>query len=66
MEVNMDKARLLRLYGADFLVAAELRNRIVKEFAVKVPVFELMSGKMIEAIWQLVARTSQGKRPTEG
>ncbi|KAF2463776.1 KR-domain-containing protein [Lindgomyces ingoldianus] len=42
---DVDVDRPLHLYGVDSLVAVELRNWITKDFAVDVPVFELMSGK---------------------
>ncbi|KAF1852053.1 polyketide synthase PksD [Cucurbitaria berberidis CBS 394.84] len=59
-DVDVDKSLLL--YGVDSLVAVELRNWITKEFAADVPVFELMSGKSVLAIAQLVTKTSQVKR----
>jgi acyl carrier protein len=59
---DVDVDRALHLYGVDSLVAVELRNWITKEFAAEVPVFELMSGKSISAIGQLVTKSSQVKR----
>ncbi|CAN9190585.1 unnamed protein product [Alternaria alternata] len=56
-DVDTDKA--LHLYGVDSLVAVEIRNWITKEFMADVPVFELMSGKSILAIAQLVTKNSQ-------
>jgi NAD(P)-dependent dehydrogenase (short-subunit alcohol dehydrogenase family) len=58
---EVDSSRPMHLYGVDSLVAVELRNWMNKEFAADVPVFELMSGKSITAIGQLVAKTSQVK-----
>jgi acyl carrier protein len=58
---EVDSSRPMHLYGVDSLVAVELRNWMNKEFAADVPVFELMSGKSIAAIGQLVAKTSQVK-----
>ncbi|KAH8722886.1 polyketide synthase PksD [Phaeosphaeriaceae sp. PMI808] len=58
---EVDADRPLHLYGVDSLVAVELRNWINKEFAADVPVFELMSGKSVSTIGQLVAKTSQIK-----
>ncbi|KAI1099763.1 polyketide synthase PksD [Jackrogersella minutella] len=61
-DVDVDKP--LHVYGVDSLVAVELRNWIAKEFAAEVPVFELMSGRTVSAIGQLVTKTSQVKRAT--
>ncbi|KAF2868562.1 polyketide synthase PksD [Massariosphaeria phaeospora] len=58
---EVDADRPLHLYGVDSLVAVELRNWMNKEFAADVPVFELMSGKSIVTIGQLVAKTCQVK-----
>lgn len=58
-DVDIDKP--LHLYGVDSLVAVEIRNWIRKEFVADVPVFELMSGKTISAIGQLITRSSQIK-----
>ncbi|KAH8200137.1 hypothetical protein TruAng_005708 [Truncatella angustata] len=59
---DVDVEKPLHLYGVDSLVAVELRNWITKEFAAEVPVFELMSGRTIVAIGQLVTKTSQVKK----
>ncbi|RYO96509.1 hypothetical protein DL765_011598 [Monosporascus sp. GIB2] len=59
---DVDEGKPLHLYGVDSLVAVELRNWIAKEFGVDLPVFELMSGRTILAIGQLVTKTSQVKR----
>lgn len=59
---DVDVDRPLHLYGVDSLVAVELRNWIIKEFAAEVPVFELMSGKTVLAIGQLVTKTTQVKK----
>ncbi|XXG98864.1 hypothetical protein Hte_005194 [Hypoxylon texense] len=58
-DVDIDKP--LHLYGVDSLVAVEIRNWIRKEFAADVPIFELMSGKTISTIGQLITRSSQIK-----
>ncbi|KAK8115468.1 hypothetical protein PG984_011970 [Apiospora sp. TS-2023a] len=58
---DVDVKRPLHLYGVDSLVALELRNWIGKEFAADVPVFELMSGRTVLAIGQMVSRSSQVK-----
>lgn len=58
----VDPDRPLNSYGVDSLVAVELRNWIIKEFAADVPVFEFMSGKTILAIGQLVTKMSQIRR----
>ena len=58
---EIDADRPLHLYGVDSLVAVELRNWMNKEFASDVPVFELMSGKSIRVIGELVVRSSQVK-----
>jgi acyl carrier protein len=59
---DVDPDRPLSSYGVDSLVAVELRNLIIKEFAAEVPVFEFMSGKTILAIGQLVTKMSQIRR----
>lgn len=58
---DVDVSRPLHLYGVDSLVALELRNWISKEFAADVPVFELMSGRTVLAIGQMVSKVSQVK-----
>lgn len=49
-------------FGVDSLVAVELRNWIAKEFMADVPVFEIMGGRSIAAIGDLVTSVSQMKR----
>lgn len=56
---DVDTYQALHAYGVDSLVAVELRSWLGKEFAADVPVFEIVSGKTIEAIGELVARTTQ-------
>ncbi|KAK8040226.1 hypothetical protein PG991_000014 [Apiospora marii] len=58
---DIDVDRPLHLYGVDSLVALKLRNWIGKEFAADVPVFELMSGRTVLAIGQMVTKVSQVK-----
>ena len=59
---DVDPDRPLNSYGVDFLVALELRNWIIKEFAAEVPVFEFMSDKTILAIEQSIIKLSQIRR----
>lgn len=59
---DIDPDRPLNSYGVDSLVAVELRNWIIKEFAANVPVFEFMNGKTTLAIGHLVIKTSQIRR----
>lgn len=59
---DVDAGKPLNLYGVDSLVAVEIRNWITKEFMADVPVFELMSGKSVLAIAQLVTKNSQINR----
>ena len=56
-DVHPDQS--LTSYGVDSLIAVELRNWGIKEFAADVPVFEFMSGKTAVAIGQLVTKTSR-------
>lgn len=46
-------------YGVDSLIAVELCSWLGKEFAADVTVFEIVSGKTIEAIGELGARTTR-------
>jgi acyl carrier protein len=55
-EVDVD--RPLHAFGVDSLVAVELRNWLGKEFAADVPVFEIMGGRTVAAIGELVTKTS--------
>jgi NAD(P)-dependent dehydrogenase (short-subunit alcohol dehydrogenase family)/acyl carrier protein len=59
---DVDADKPLHLYGVDSLVAVEIRNWITKEFMADVPVFELMSGKSVLAIAQLVTKNSQMRK----
>lgn len=56
---DVDTHQALHAYGVDSLTAVELRSWLGKEFVADVPVFEIVSGKTIEAIGQLVARTTR-------
>ena len=59
---DVDADKPLHLYGVDSLVAVEIRNWITSQFAADMPVFELMSGKSILAIAQLVTKNSQMRK----
>ncbi|XXH03851.1 hypothetical protein Hte_010257 [Hypoxylon texense] len=50
-----DTSKPLHAFGVDSLVAVELRNWISKEFSADVPVSELMGGRSVAAIGELVA-----------
>lgn len=56
---DVDAHQALHAYGVDSLIAVELRSWLGKEFAADVPVFEIVSGKTIEAVGELVAKTSR-------
>lgn len=56
---DVDTHLALHAYGVDSLIAVELRSWLGKEFAADVPVFEIVSGKTIEAVGELVAKTSR-------
>ena len=56
---DVDTHQALHAYGVDSLIAVELRSWLGKEFAADVPVFEIVSGKTIEAVGGLVAKTSR-------
>lgn len=56
---DVDTYQALHAYGVDSLIAVELRSWLGKEFAADVPVFEIVSGKTVEAIGELVARTTR-------
>lgn len=58
---DVDTYQALHAYGVDSLIAVELRSWLGKEFVADVPVFEIVSGKTIEAIGELVARTTRVK-----
>lgn len=59
---DVDPARPLFEYGVDSLVAVELRNWIMKEFAADVAVFDIMGGTKIVAIGDMVTnRTTIAK-----
>ncbi|KAL1603469.1 putative PKS/NRPS-like protein biosynthetic cluster [Paraconiothyrium brasiliense] len=56
---DVDTHQALHAYGVDSLIAVELRTWLGKEFAADVPVFEIVSGKTIEAVGELVAKTTR-------
>jgi aryl carrier-like protein len=55
---DVDTHQALHAYGVDSLIAVELRTWLGKEFAADVSVFEIVSGKTIEAVGELVAKTT--------
>lgn len=63
---DVDTHQALHAYGVDSLIAVELRSWLGKEFAADVPVFEIVSGKTIEAIGELVARTTRIEGNAQG
>lgn len=56
---DIDTRQALHAYGVDSLIAVELRNWLGKDFAADVPIFEIVSGKTVEAVSELVAKTSR-------
>lgn len=44
----------LHAYGVDSLLAVELRNLIANDFAADVPVFELVSGRTVRSVADLM------------
>lgn len=56
---DVDTHQALHAYGVDSLIAVELRSWLGKEFVADVPVFEIVSGKTIEAVGELVAKTTR-------
>lgn len=65
---DVDVEQPLHAFGVDSLVAVELRNWIAKQFAADLPVFEIMGGRTVAAIGDLITKTSQIKMaaPTGG
>lgn len=59
-DVTRDKP--LYAFGVDSLVAVELRNWMNKEFAVDVPVFEIVGGRTVDGVAELVAKSSANAR----
>lgn len=55
---DVDTYQPLHAYGVDSLIAVELRTWLGKEFATDVPVFEIVSGKTIKAVGELVAKAN--------
>ncbi|KAI1138716.1 hypothetical protein F5Y05DRAFT_403935 [Hypoxylon sp. FL0543] len=60
---EVDTEQPLHAFGVDSLVAVELRNWIAREFAADVAVFEIMGGRTVKAIGELVTKSSQIKMP---
>lgn len=56
---DIDANQPLHVFGVDSLVAMEIKNWIAKEFMAEVAVFELMGGRSVVAICQLVTQMSQ-------
>ncbi|KAK6853583.1 hypothetical protein PG995_010395 [Apiospora arundinis] len=56
---DIDANQPLHVFGVDSLVAMEIKNWMAKEFVAEVAVFELMGGRSIAAICELVTRMSQ-------
>lgn len=56
---DIDIDQPLHTFGVDSLVAVELRNWIAKQFAADVPVFEIMGGRTVAAIGDLVMKITQ-------
>ncbi|KAK7211022.1 hypothetical protein V2G26_018200 [Clonostachys chloroleuca] len=56
---DIDPNLPVHAYGVDSLVAVELRNWLGKEFISDVPVYEILSGKTITAIGQVVEALSK-------
>ncbi|KAI4602940.1 polyketide synthase [Pestalotiopsis sp. 9143b] len=61
---DVDVGKPLHAFGVDSLVAVELRNWIAKEFSADVPVFEIMGGRTVEGIGELIEKSSQFGRGT--
>lgn len=59
---DVDEGKPLHAFGVDSLVAVELRNWIAKSFAAEVPVYELVGGRTVESVAQLVERTSEVRK----
>lgn len=50
---DIDARRPLHAFGVDSLVAVEIRNWFLKEFTADLAIFELMSGRSVEAVCEL-------------
>lgn len=61
---DVDVGKPPHAFGVDSLVAVELRNWIAKEFSADVPVFEIMGGRTVEGIGELIEKSSQFGRGT--
>ncbi|KAI1101087.1 hypothetical protein F4804DRAFT_335624 [Jackrogersella minutella] len=58
---DVDMHQALHAYGVDSLIAVELRSWLGKEFGADVPVFEIVSGKTIKSVANLVAKILIGQ-----
>ena len=56
---DIDLYRGLADYGVDSLMAVELRNWIWREFHASVAIFEIMGGRDINGVGQLVAEKAE-------
>lgn len=56
---DVDAEKPLHAFGVDSLVAVELRNWLAKEFAAEVPVFEIVGGRTVQGVGELVEKSSQ-------
>lgn len=67
---DIDVEKPLHAYGVDSLVAVELRNLIANDFAADVPVFELVGGRTVRSVADLVEDCShvefEGKKLSNG
>ncbi|KAI0594688.1 polyketide synthase PksD [Biscogniauxia sp. FL1348] len=57
-DVEAEADQPLHAFGVDSLVAVELRSWIAKEFAADMAIFELMGGRSVAAIGELVTKAS--------
>ncbi|KAK7757127.1 hypothetical protein SLS62_000674 [Diatrype stigma] len=55
---DVDADQPLHAFGVDSLVAVELRNLLMREFAADVPNFEIMGGRTITAVAELAVKLS--------
>ncbi|KAI0156515.1 polyketide synthase PksD [Xylariaceae sp. FL1272] len=56
---DIDPGKPLHAYGVDSLVAVELRNWIFENYAADVAVGELVSGRTVEGVGELIEKSSQ-------
>ncbi|KAK8007839.1 hypothetical protein PG989_001829 [Apiospora arundinis] len=62
---DVDADRPLHAFGVDSLVGVELRNWIAREFAANLPVFEIVGGRTVTSVAQLIEGCSQVNRRSE-